>query len=171
MGGRTGDIDPAVVFHLIRNAHMSVDELDTLFNKRSGMTGLTGYGDMREVHRLIAEGNEDAKLALDIYIHRIVGYIGNYTAQMGGLDAITFTAGVGENDEIVRRRVIEQLEPFGVKLDQKKNDQRSKEARIISTPDSTVAVCVIPTNEELSIARQAEVVASQGDAYGNKFQA
>ena len=90
---------------------------------------------------------------------------------MGGLDAITFTAGVGENDEIVRRRVIEQLEPFGVKLDQEKNDQRSKEARIISTPDSTVAVCVIPTNEELSIARQAEVVASQGDAYGNKFQA
>ncbi len=171
MGGRTGDIDPAVVFHLIRNAHMSVDELDTLFNKRSGMTGLTGYGDMREVHRLIAEGDEDAKLALDIYIHRIVGYIGNYTAQMGGLDAITFTAGVGENDEIVRRQVIEQLKPFGVKLDQEKNDQRSKEARIISTPDSTVAVCVIPTNEELSIARQAEVVASQGDAYGNKFQA
>ena len=171
MGGRTGDIDPAVVFHLIRNAHMSVDELDTLFNKRSGMTGLTGHGDMREVHKLIAEGDEDAKLALDIYVHRIVGYIGNYTAQMGGLDAITFTAGVGENDEIVRRRVIEQLEPFGVKLDQEKNDQRSKEARIISTPDSTVAVCVIPTNEELSIARQAEVVASQGDAYGNKFQA
>ena len=171
MGGRTGDIDPAVVFHLIRNAHMSVDELDTLFNKRSGMTGLTGHGDMREVHKLIAEGDEDAKLALDIYVHRIVGYIGNYTAQMGGLDAITFTAGVGENDEIVRRRVIEQLEPFGVKLDQEKNDQRSKEARIISAPDSTVAVCVIPTNEELSIARQAEVVASQGDAYGNKFQA
>lgn len=85
MGGRTGDIDPAVVFHLIRNAHMSVDELDTLFNKRSGMTGLTGHGDMREVHKLIAEGDEDAKLALDIYIHRIVGYIGNYTAQMGGL--------------------------------------------------------------------------------------
>lgn len=171
MGGRTGDIDPAVVFHLIRNAHMSVDELDTLFNKRSGMTGLTGFGDMREIHRLIAEGNEDAKLALDIYVHRIVGYIGNYTAQMGGLDAITFTAGVGENDEIVRRRVIEQLAPFGIKLDEAKNDVRSKESRIISTPDSTVKVCVIPTNEELSIARQAEVVASQGDSYGNRFQA
>ncbi|MEK0306561.1 acetate/propionate family kinase [Bifidobacterium favimelis] len=171
MGGRTGDIDPAVVFHLIRNAHMSVDELDTLFNKRSGMTGLTGFGDMREVHRLIAEGNEDAKLALDIYIHRIVGYIGNYTAQMGGLDVLTFTAGVGENDEIVRRRVVEQLAPFGVKLDEAKNDQRSKESRIISTPDSSVTVCVIPTNEELSIARQSEVVASQGDSYGNKFKA
>mgnify|MGYP000078536130 CR=1 FL=1 len=94
MGGRTGDIDPAVVFHLIRNAHMSVDELDTLFNKRSGMMGLTGFGDLREVHRLVEEGNEDAKLALDIYVHRIVGYIGNYTAQMGGVDVITFTAGV-----------------------------------------------------------------------------
>lgn len=170
MGGRTGDIDPAVVFHLIRNAHMSVDELDSLFNKRSGMTGLTGYGDMREVHRLIAEGNEDAKLALDIYIHRIVGYIGNYTAQMGGLDAITFTAGVGENDEIVRRLVIEQLAPFGVKLDQAKNDERSHEGRIISAPDSSVTVCVIPTNEELSIARQSETVVREGDAYGNKFQ-
>lgn len=170
MGGRTGDIDPAVVFHLIRNAHMSVDELDSLFNKRSGMTGLTGYGDMREVHRLIAEGNEDAKLALDIYIHRIVGYIGNYTAQMGGLDVITFTAGVGENDEIVRRLVIEQLAPFGVKLDQAKNDERSHEGRIISAPDSSVTVCVIPTNEELSIARQSETVVREGDAYGNKFQ-
>ena len=80
MGGRTGDIDPAVVFHLIRNAHMNVDELDALFNKRSGMMGMTGYGDLREVHRLVGEGNEDAKLALDVYVHRIVGYIGNYTA-------------------------------------------------------------------------------------------
>ena len=171
MGGRTGDIDPAVVFHLIRNAHMSVDELDTLFNKRSGMTGMTGFGDMREIHRLIAEGDKDAKLALDIYVHRIVGYIGNYTAQMGGLDAITFTAGVGENDEIVRRRVIQQLAPFGIKLDEAKNDVRSKERRIISTPDSSVKVCIVPTNEELSIARQAEVIANEGDSYGNKFQA
>ncbi|BDR52923.1 acetate kinase [Bombiscardovia nodaiensis] len=169
MGSRTGDIDPAVVFHLIRNAHMSVDELDTLFNKKSGMMGMTGFGDMREVHRLVAEGNEDAKLALDIYVHRIVSYIGSYTAQMGGLDVLTFTAGVGENDEIVRARVIEQLAPFGLKLDKAKNDERSKEARIISTPDSSVTICVIPTNEELSIARQSEVIAREGDSYGNKF--
>lgn len=170
MGSRTGDIDPAVAFHLIRNAHMSVDELDALFNKKSGMMGMTGFGDMREIHRMIAEGDEDAKLALDIYVHRIVGYIGNYTAQMGGLDVLTFTAGVGENDEIVRRRVIEALEPFGVKIDLEENDIRSKEARIISTPDSTLTVCIIPTNEELSIARQSAVIAENGDSYGNKFK-
>ncbi|RBQ00098.1 acetate/propionate family kinase [Bifidobacterium xylocopae] len=169
MGGRTGDIDPAVVFHLIRNAHMDVDQLDTLFNKQSGMTGMTGFGDMREVHRLVAEGNEDAKLALDVYVHRIVGYIGNYTAQMGGLDVLTFTAGVGENDEIVRGRVIDQLAPFGVRIDQAKNEKRSKEPRVISTPDSSVTVCVIPTNEELSIARQSEAIARGGDSYGNTF--
>lgn len=170
MGGRTGDIDPAVVFHLIRNAHMSVDELDTLFNKRSGMMGLTGFGDLREVHRLVKEGNEDAKLALDIYVHRIVGYIGNYTAQMGGVDAITFTAGVGENDDVVRKMVCDKLAPFGVKLDEEKNATRSKEPRIISTPDSAVTICVIPTNEELAIARKSAAIAEEGkDSYGNVF--
>ncbi|KFI80366.1 acetate/propionate family kinase [Bifidobacterium mongoliense] len=170
MGGRTGDIDPAVVFHLIRNAHLTVDELDTLFNKRSGLTGMTGFGDMREIHRLIAEGNEDAKLALAVYVHRIVGYIGNYTAQMGGLDVLTFTAGVGENDEIVRRMVCHKLAPFGVKLDEQKNDTRSKEPRIISAPDSKVTVAVIPTNEELAIARKSAAIAAEGkDTYGNVF--
>lgn len=170
MGGRTGDIDPAVVFHLIRNAHMSVDELDTLFNKRSGMMGLTGFGDLREVHRLVEKGNEDAKLALDIYVHRIVGYIGNYTAQMGGVDVITFTAGVGENDDVVRKMVCDKLAPFGVKLDEEKNATRSKEPRIISTPDSAVTICVIPTNEELSIARKSAAIAEEGkDSYGNVF--
>lgn len=169
MGGRTGDIDPAVVFHLIRNAHMNVDELDALFNKRSGLTGLTGHGDMREIHRMIAEGDENAKLALDIYVHRIVGYIGNYVAQMGGVDVITFTAGVGENDEVVRREVAKKLAPFGVKIDLEKNDIRSKEPRIISTPDSSIDICIIPTNEELSIARQSETIAENGDSYGNVF--
>ena len=170
MGGRTGDIDPAVVFHLIRNAHMNVDELDALFNKRSGMMGMTGFGDLREVHRLVAEGNEDAKLALDVYVHRIVGYIGNYTAQMGGVDVITFTAGVGENDDVVRKMVCDKLAPFGVKLDEEKNAPRSKEPRIISTPDSAVTICVIPTNEELAIARKSAAIAEEGkDSYGNVF--
>lgn len=171
MGGRTGDIDPAAVFHLIRNAHMDVDQLDDLFNKKSGMMGMTGFGDLREVHRLIAEGNKDAKLALDIYVHRIVSYIGNYTAQMGGLDVITFTAGVGENDEIVRKQVIDKLAPFGVKLDEEKNNTRSKEPRVISTPDSSVIVAVIPTNEELAIARKSAKIAAEGDTYGHKFAA
>lgn len=171
MGGRTGDIDPAVVFHLIRNAHMTVDELDTLFNKRSGMMGMTGYGDLREVHRLITEGDENAKLALAVYVHRIVGYLGNYVAQLGGVDVITFTAGVGENDEIVRRLVCEKLAPFGVRLDDEKNNARSKEPRIISTPDSSVTIAVIPTNEELAIARKSAAIAGAGkDSYGNVFE-
>ena len=170
MGGRTGDIDPAVVFHLIRNAHMNVDELDALFNKRSGMMGMTGYGDLREVHRLVSEGNEDAKLALDVYVHRIVSYIGNYTYQMGGCDVITFTAGVGENDDVVRKMVCDKLAPFGVKLDEEKNATRSKEPRIISTPDSSVIIAVIPTNEELAIARKSAAIAEAGtDTYGNTF--
>lgn len=170
MGGRTGDIDPAVVFHLIRNAHMDVDELDDLFNHKSGLAGLTGYGDMREVHKLADAGNEDAILALDIYVHRIVSYIGAYWAQLGGLDAITFTAGVGEHDEIVRSRVAQALAPFGVKIDEEKNAAHSSAPRVISTPDSSVALCVIPTNEELAIARKAAKIAREGDAYGNKFE-
>lgn len=170
MGSRTGDIDPAAVFHLMRNADMNVDELDDLFNKKSGMMGMTGFGDMREVHRLVAEGDENAKLALDIYVHRIVSYIGNYTYQMGGCDVITFTAGVGENDDVVRKMVCDKLAPFGVKLDEEKNATRSKEPRIISTPDSSVIIAVIPTNEELAIARKSAAIAEAGtDTYGNTF--
>jgi acetate kinase len=135
------------------------------------MMGMTGFGDLREVHRLIGEGNADAKLALDIYVHRIVSYIGNYTAQMGGLDVITFTAGVGENDDIVRKAVIDKLAAFDVKLDEEKNATRSHDPRIISTPDSKVTVVVYPTNEELAIARKSAKIAAEGDTYGNKFSA
>ncbi|BAR06621.1 acetate kinase [Scardovia inopinata] len=170
MGGRTGDIDPAVVFHLIRNAHMDVDQLDTLFNKQSGMMGLTGHGDMRDVDALRAQGDKDAQLAFDIYIHRIVSYIGAYTAQMSGVDVITFTAGVGENDSSVRQAVCDKLAPFGVRLDKEKNEIRSSQPRIISTPDSSVIIAVIPTNEELAIARKVAQLAEVGDEYGNKFQ-
>ncbi len=103
-------------------------------------------------------------------MHRIVGYIGNYTAQMGGVDVITFTAGVGENDDVVRKMVCDKLAPFGVKLDEEKNATRSKEPRIISTPDSAVTICVIPTNEELAIARKSAAIAEEGqDTYGNVF--
>ena len=103
-------------------------------------------------------------------MHRIVGYIGNYTAQMGGVDVITFTAGVGENDDVVRKMVCDKLAPFGVKLDEEKNSTRSKEPRIISTPDSKITICVIPTNEELAIARKSAAIAEAGeDTYGNVF--
>ncbi|MBE6484216.1 MAG: acetate kinase [Actinomycetaceae bacterium] len=155
MGGRTGDIDPAVVFHLARVAGMSIDELDDLFNRQSGLKGLAGNNDMRAVRELADSGDANAIEALAVYAHRIVKYIGSYSAIMGGLDAITFTAGVGENDVDLRREVIERLNPFGIFLDEEKNKVRSKEPRIISTPESKVAVLVFPTNEELAIARQA----------------
>ncbi|MDD7384441.1 MAG: acetate kinase [Actinomycetaceae bacterium] len=155
MGGRTGDIDPAVVFHLQRVAGMSVDDIDRLFNFESGMLGLTGESDMRSVRDLINAGDEHAREAIDVYEHRIIHYIGAYWAQMGGLDAITFTAGVGENDADVRAEVVERLSPFGIALDEAKNQERSSTPRVISTPDSTVTVLVVPTNEELAIARQA----------------
>ncbi|WP_448073343.1 acetate/propionate family kinase [Georgenia yuyongxinii] len=155
MGTRTGDIDAAVVFHLARNAGMSIDEIDNLFNKRSGLLGLTGESDLREVHRLVAGGDADAALGLAVYAHRLRKYIGSYAAVMGGLDAISFTAGVGENDDIVRAGALRGLEFLGIRLDAEKNAARSKEARVISAADSAVAVLVIPTNEELAIARQA----------------
>ena len=155
MGGRTGDIDPAVVFHLSRVAGMSIDEIDNLFNRQSGMKGLTGENDMRQVWKLAGEGNENAKEALEVYVHRLLKYIGAYTAIMGGLDTISFTAGAGENDANLRAAVAARLANFGVKLDEEKNAARSKEARVISTEESIVKVLVVPTNEELAIARQS----------------
>lgn len=159
MGTRTGDIDPAVVFHLQRQTGWGADELDTLFNKKSGLKGLTGENDMRAVRRMATEGQgetrERARTALDIYVTRILKYIGSYTAELGGLDVLTFTAGIGENDAALRSEVCARLAPFGVKIDEDANRVRSGEPRTISTPDSTVRVMVVPTNEELAIARQA----------------
>ncbi|MBR5951226.1 MAG: acetate kinase [Actinomycetaceae bacterium] len=154
MGTRTGDIDPAVVFHLARVGGMSIDEIDNLFNRASGLKGLTGSNDMREVLAGYAEGDEAATVAMNVYVHRLVKYIGSYTAVMGGIDTLTFTAGVGENSADVRALVAERLAPFGVKLDPEKNAVRSREPRVISTDDSRVTVLVVPTNEELAIARQ-----------------
>ncbi|GAA1633511.1 acetate/propionate family kinase [Georgenia ruanii] len=155
MGTRTGDIDPATVFHLARNAGMSIDEVDDLFNKRSGLKGLTGENDLRQVHRLIEEGDAAAKLGLGVYTHRLRKYVGAYAAVMGGLDALTFTAGVGENDAVVRAGAVAGLGFLGIELDPEKNAARSKEPRVISTDGSRVTVLVVPTNEELAIARQA----------------
>ena len=154
MGTRTGDIDPAAVFHLSREAGMSTDEIDNLFNKQSGLKGLAGDNDMRQVRSLAEAGDPNAKEALEVYVHRLLHYIGAYTAVMGGVDVITFTAGAGENDVDLRADVCARLAPFGVKLDPEKNAVRSKEARVISAPDSSLTICVVPTNEELSIARQ-----------------
>lgn len=155
MGGRTGDIDPAVVFHLSRVAKMSIDEIDNLFNRLSGLKGLTGENDMRAVRSMADAGDANAIEALAVYAHRLVKYIGGYTGIMGGLDVLTFTAGVGENDKDLRAEVVRRLAPFGVTLNDEANAVRSKEPRVISGPDSAVTVLVVPTNEELAIARQA----------------
>lgn len=155
MGTRTGDIDPAVLFHLHRQAGLSVDELDDLVNRRSGMLGLTGTGDLRDVVERAGQGDALATTGLGVYTHRIRHYLGAYMAQLGGADAIVWTAGVGENAPVVRERTLAGLEGvFGIELDAAANAERAEGPRRISTPSSKVEVLVVPTNEELEIARQ-----------------
>lgn len=154
MGTRSGDIDPAVVFHLKRVAGMETDETDALLNKRSGLLGICGDNDMREITRRMDEGDEDARLAFDMYIHRLKKYIGAYAAILGRVDAVVFTAGVGENSAPVRQAAVDGLEGFGMAVDRELNAVRSGEPRLISPGFSPVAVAVVPTDEELEIAEQ-----------------
>ncbi|OKK06989.1 acetate kinase [Streptomyces sp. CB03234] len=154
MGTRSGDVDPAVVFHLKRVAGMSTDEIDVLLNKKSGLVGLCGDNDMREIRRRIDEGDERAQLAFDIYIHRLKKYIGAYYAVLGRVDAVAFTAGVGENAAPVREAAVAGLEELGLAVDAGLNAIRSTEARLISPEYARVAVAVVPTDEELEIAQQ-----------------
>ena len=155
MGTRTGDIDPAVVAHLSRSAGMTIDEIDDLLNKRSGMLGLTGFNDMRDVRAAANAGDEDALLGLQIYYRRIRGYVGRYYALMGHLDSITFTAGIGENDALVRLNSLSGLEELGIIIDPERNAGSTKEPTLISADASRVQVWVIPTNEEREIAVQS----------------
>ncbi|WP_052113905.1 acetate kinase [Actinotalea fermentans] len=163
MGSRSGDIDPAVLFHLSREAGMTTDDLDNLLNRRSGMLGLSGHTDMRDVHDAVAAGDERARTALEVYYHRLRTYVGAYYAHLGHVDAIAFTAGIGENDDIVRENSMAGLEHLGIVLDLERNAGRKKTDTLISTDDSPVKVFVVPTNEELEIAREsvALVTASQ----------
>lgn len=154
MGTRSGDLDPAVLLHLARRASMSIDDLDRLLNKNSGVLGLAGVTDMRDLAARREAGDEAAALAFDVYVHRLRAYAGAYLAQLGGVDAISFTAGIGENDAAVRAAAVETLGFAGVVLDPERNTARTRGPRIISTDDSQVAVLVVPTNEELEIARQ-----------------
>jgi acetate kinase len=154
MGTRSGDVDPAVLFHLHRQAGLGADELDDLLNRRSGLLGLTGRGDMRDVQDAASRGDEVAEAALDVYRHRLRSYIGSYVAHLGGLDALVFTAGVGENNALLRRRTLAGLEFLGINVDSDRNELASRDARAISPEGSPVSVLVIPTNEELEIARQ-----------------
>ncbi|MDE0546030.1 acetate/propionate family kinase [Microbacterium sp. C7(2022)] len=159
MGTRSGDIDPAVLFHLARRASMSIDDLDALLNKRSGLLGLSGHSDQRDLQAAIAAGDDQAALAFDVYLHRLRGYAGAYLAQLGGADVIAFTAGVGENSAAVRAGALATLGFAGIEIDPERNQAPGRGIRVISTDASTVTVLVVPTDEELEIARQALTLA------------
>ncbi|WP_425829437.1 acetate kinase [Streptomyces fractus] len=167
MGTRSGDVDPAVIFHLMRVGNMSADEIDVLLNKKSGLIGLCGDNDMREIRRRIDEGDEEARLAFDIYIHRLKKYIGSYYAVLGRVDAIAFTAGVGENAAPVREAAVAGLEELGLAVDGELNSVRSDEPRLISPEYARVAVAVVPTDEELEIAQQTYALVQSTDQNRN----
>lgn len=158
MGTRSGDIDPAVLFALARGAGFTVADLDELLNTRSGLKGLAGVSDMRDVLARAAAGDESAVLAFGVYIHRLRAYAGAYIAQLGGVDVISFTAGVGENNALVRREAMATLGFAGVEIDPQRNEAADRGIRVISTDSSRVTVLVVPTNEELEIARQTAQV-------------
>ncbi|PRQ11788.1 acetate kinase [Corynebacterium sp. 13CS0277] len=161
MGTRSGDIDPGIVFHLHRSAGMSIDEIDQLLNRDSGVKGLCGVNDFRDIKARIDAEDQDAWLAYNVYIHQLRRYIGSYMIALGRVDAITFTAGVGENAVDVRADALAGLEGFGIKIDPERNAQPNTGTREISADDSQVKVFVIPTNEELAIARYAVALAGQ----------
>ncbi len=154
MGTRSGDIDATVIFYLVNQLGYEIDEISDLLNKRSGMLGLTGNSDMRDIKKTMNEGDEEAKLAYDMYAYRIKKYIGAYAAILNGLDAIIFTAGVGENDALTRQMVCRDMEYIGLSLDLDKNNARASGIREINQPESKVKILVVPTNEELEIANQ-----------------
>ena len=159
MGTRSGDIDPGALLHLLR-AGLSVDAVDRLLNKQSGLLGLAGSNDMRDIRAGVAAGDPAAKLAFDIYVRRLKHYIGAYLALLGGADTIVFTAGVGENHAPMREAVCSGLEWLGIEIDPARNESPDRGARVVSKEASRVAILVVPTDEEAEIARQvAEVIA------------
>ncbi|MCV7313275.1 acetate kinase [Mycobacterium paraffinicum] len=154
MGTRSGDIDPSIVSYLCHTAEMGVDEVESMLNQRSGMLGLSGERDFRRLRTMIESGDDAAQLAYGVFTHRLRKYIGAYLAVLGHTDVITFTAGIGENDAAVRRDAVAGLEELGIVLDERRNLGGGKGARQISAEASPIAVLVIPTNEELAIARE-----------------
>jgi acetate kinase len=153
MGTRCGDVDAGIPSYLAANVNMSFADIDNAFNKKSGLQGISGVSsDMRDLHKAAAEGNARAKLSIDVLLHRTLKYIGAYAVELGHVDAIVFTGGIGENDIAFRASVVERLTLFGIRLNAQANDARGAEA-VISTADSPIKVLVVPTNEELVIAR------------------
>jgi acetate kinase len=154
MGTRSGDIDPAIPFYLARTLGKPFDEIETILNKQSGLKGISGANDMREIERLAAGGNMNAKLAIDMFCYRIKKYIGAYYAVLGTVDAIIFTGGIGENAVETREQICSGLEALGIVMDTAKNSAPSRAMREVSADTSRVKIMVIPTNEELEIAEQ-----------------
>ena len=155
MGTRSGDIDPAILEFLAKKENMDIFQLTAMLNKKSGVFGVSDgvSSDFRDLENAAAEGNDKAQLARDVFAYNVAKYVGAYAAAMNGVDAIAFTAGVGENDKNVRKAIVERLGFLGIELDEEANSKRGED-NIISTADSKVTVCVIPTNEELAIARE-----------------
>jgi len=155
MGTRSGDIDPGLFAYMERESGMTAQQIDNLLNKQSGMAGLAdGTSDFRDLWDKIDAGDAHASLAMDVYIHRLVSYIGAYMAILGHVDLLVFTAGVGENSFRVRTRAVERLAGFGLRLNEDINTRPTKVPTVISTDDSSVKVLVVPTNEELAMARE-----------------
>ncbi len=153
MGTRSGDIDAGIIGYLCREAKMSVDDVESMLNHHSGMLGLAGERDFRRVRKMIETGHTAARLAYDVFIHRLRKYVGAYLAVLGRTDVVSFTAGIGENVAAVRRDALSGLASLGIEIDEQRNSQPATDARRISTDTSPIAVLVIPTNEELAIAR------------------
>jgi len=153
MGTRSGDIDPGVFGYLCRAAKIGVDDVESMLNTHSGLLGLAGEQDFRRLHEMIESGDSAAQLAYDVFIHRLRKYVGAYLAVLGRADVVSFTAGIGENVASVRRDALSGLTTLGIEIDKQRNSQSAKGARRISTDTSPIAVLVIPTNEELAIAR------------------
>ena len=154
MGTRSGDVDQSIIFHMVNALGYSLAEVNTMLQKQSGMLGLTGFSDLRDIESNAEQGNKDCQLALLMNAYRIKKYIGSYVAALGGLDAIIFTAGIGENSPYLRKLICADMAFFGLELDEEKNAPRSKEIREISTQNSIAKILVIPTNEEIEIANQ-----------------
>jgi acetate kinase len=156
MGTRCGNIDPGIIFYIADRKKMSFEDINRVLQHESGLRGICGSNDMRDIHKRSNEGDARAKLALKMFVYRVKQYIGAYFAILGHVDALVFTAGIGERDAETRKRCCEKMEGFGVFLDPVKNEDPANDYRRISTSDSKVQVLVIPTNEELQIAREAK---------------
>lgn len=158
MGTRSGDVDPAIHSFLQRTADMDLAQIDDMLNQESGLKGICGLNDMRDIHQAAEQGDARAGIALEVQTYRNKKYIGAYMAVLGRVDALVFTAGIGENDPVVRERSVAGLEHFGIELDKEKNRQRFKEPAALQAVSSRVQIWVIPTNEELAIARESIAV-------------